>query len=178
MSCVSSNRAFWTILAAFAFASSHADEPARSHSGDATAEHSAVVQSPSSSAPETSAHQQLLGMDANGDGIRDDLSEFLSSQTARPSSDTKPSVVQHELGQALVRNQTASVPPRSRCLDYLLLDPKDRAAANRYIQNRTQGAFGTHPCDPLVSPRLERPFETDVAQLQLGPVRFEYSNYE
>lgn len=175
MTRISSSRAFWTALALFAFASSHAEESAMSSTGAAAAEPSASVEMRPS--PEKSAHA-LLGVDANGDGIRDDLSALVSSPAASPTKETRPSVVQRELDRALVRNPVASALPRSRCLDYLLLDPKDRAAADRYVQNRTQGAFGTHPCDPLVSPRLERPFETDVAQLQLGPVRLEYSNYE
>lgn len=176
MNRISSSRALWTVVAVFAFVSSHADETATTPTGDTAAEPAAMVQGRSSS--ETSAHALLLGVDANGDGIRDDLSALVSSPDTSPTGGTKPSVVQRELSQALVRNQTASAVPRSRCLDYLLLDPKDRAAADRYVQNRTQGAFGTHPCDPLVSPRLSRPFETDVAQWQLGPVRLEYSNYE
>lgn len=176
MNRISSSRAFWTVVAVFAFASSHADETATSSIDDTAAEPSAAARARSSH--EASAHALLLGVDANGDGIRDDLSALVSSPAVSPTGEAKPSGVQRELSQALVRNQTASTVPRSRCLDYLLLDPKDRAAADRYVQNRTQGAFGTHPCDPLVSPRLERPFETDVAQLQLGPVRLEYSHYE
>jgi hypothetical protein len=179
MNRISSSRAFWTILAAFVFPSSHAHDPATSQAGDSQDERFALEQSRSSTSPETRAPELLLGMDADGDGIRDDLSELLSSQSAPSSREIKPSVVQRELEQAVVRNQSATATaPRSRCLDYLLLDPKDRAAADRYVQNRTQGAFGTHPCDPIVSPRLSRPFETDLAELQLGPVRLEYSHYE
>lgn len=174
MNRISSSRAFWTVVAAFAVVASHADEPATLPPGDVTDDASAGTRLSSES-----AHALLLGVDANGDGIRDDLSALESSQTVPSTDATRPSIVQRELHRALARNQTSSsAAPRSRCLDYLLLDPKDRAAADRYVQNRTQGAFGTHPCDPLVSPRLERPFETDVAQLQLGPVRLEYSRYE
>lgn len=177
MNRIASSRAFWTVLAAFAVATSHADESTTLPTGDVAAEASGDAQVRPS--PDKSTHALLIGVDANGDGIRDDLSSILSSQTVQSTGATKPSIVQRELDRALARNQTSSpVPPRSRCLDYLLLEPKDRAAADRYIQNRTQGAFGTHPCDPLVSPRLERPFETDVAQMQLGPVRVEYSKYE
>jgi hypothetical protein len=63
-------------------------------------------------------------------------------------------------------------PARRTCLDYVLLEPKDQALADRHMQTSSEnGVFGTHPCDPFVSPNLERPFDTDFAELQFGPAR-------
>ena len=61
-------------------------------------------------------------------------------------------------------------PPRRRtCFDYLMLDSKDREKADRRLQARTHGVFGSHPCDPVVSTTQERPFDTDFIEVPLIP---------
>lgn len=127
----------------------------------------------------TVSRELLMGADANNDGIRDDLVELLRMEDTASISITPASRIERELAEALANSETArpvAAPPS--CLDYLLMDPKDQAAASRYIQARTNGVFGAHPCDPVVSPLIERPFETDFARLHLGPVRLNYARYE
>ena len=155
-----------------AFASTHAV-------ADDTPAHEKTAEEPSSDKKLT--HQLLVGADSDHDGIRDDVANLLSSQTngtaAKNGTDSK---VKSELTQALTNSaaprNTASLTPG--CLDYLLLGPGHQAAANRYVQSRTTGTFGSHPCDPVASPLIERPFETDYAQLPLGPVQLRYMKHE
>lgn len=114
----------------------------------------------------------LVGVDRNSNGIRDDIEAFVALETkasAEPSAAS--SAVKTELSSALQdRKQTGAEPARRTCLDYLLLEPKDQVRANRHLQTSSDnGIFGTHPCDPFVSPNLERPFDT--GELQLGPAR-------
>jgi hypothetical protein len=59
-----------------------------------------------------------------------------------------------------------------------LLEPEDQVATNRYLQAETSGTFGTHPCDPIASPLLERPFENSVAVVPLGPVNIRYAKHD
>jgi hypothetical protein len=127
----------------------------------------------------TAVREFLMGADANNDGIRDDLAELLSMEDITTMSAKPASTVERELAAALA-NSGAARPAAAQpsCLDYLLMDPKDQAAANRYIQARTNGVFGAHPCDPVVSPLIERPFERDFARLYLGPVQLNYAQYE
>ncbi|MFL6550195.1 MAG: hypothetical protein ACJ8OJ_15995 [Povalibacter sp.] len=121
----------------------------------------------------------LVGVDADHDGIRDDVASLVNEHSGTEADRDNGSKVKAELKTALAN----SAPPRTTssgpgCLDYLLLDSKDQATADRYVRARTNGVFGTHPCDPVVSPLLERPFETDYAQLNLGPVTMNYMKHE
>jgi hypothetical protein len=126
--------------------------------------------------PHAHARALLIGTDENGDGIRDDLAAATKATPSPVSHPIASSKVQAELATALANSApAASTSTRSGCLDYLLLDAKDQARADRYVQARTHGAYGTHPCDPVVSPLLDRPFETDVARLELGPVQLNYA---
>jgi hypothetical protein len=127
----------------------------------------------------TSTQRLLRGVDADGDGIRDDVASLVDADSKTASKTTTTSKVRSELDDALANSGPPRVEaPRRTCLDYLLLEPKDQAAANRYLQGRTHGTFGTHPCDPIASPLLERPFDTDVAVVPLGPVKVQYAKHE
>jgi hypothetical protein len=129
--------------------------------------------------PRTATRELLMGADANNDGIRDDLPELLSMEDTATMSTKPASTIERELAAALANSEAARpTAAQPSCLDYLLMDPKDQAAASRYIQARTNGVFGAHPCDPVVSPLIERPFETDFARLHLGPVQLNYAKYE
>jgi hypothetical protein len=119
------------------------------------------------------------GVDANRDGIRDDVAALLQIEHAPTREKTVESRVGVEIDRALADSAPPRAqPPRRGCLDYLLQEPKHRAAADRYVQAHTPGAFGSHPCDPFVSPMLERPFDTDFAELPLGPVKLHYAKHE
>ena len=126
-------------------------------------------------------HRLLLGADADHDGIRDDIASLVNEHgnEAAPKNGTD-SKVKSELTQALTNSAAPRRPASSTpgCLDYLLLGPGHQAAANRYVQSRTTGTFGSHPCDPVASPLIERPFETDYAQLPLGPVQLRYMKHD
>jgi hypothetical protein len=43
---------------------------------------------------------------------------------------------------------------------------------NQHMRTSSQnGTFGTHPCDPYVSPHLDRLFDTNFAEVRIGPAR-------
>jgi len=123
--------------------------------------------------------EALLGIDADQDGIRDDLQVLDAGSIVSRDTGVLPSKVASAFADALAQppRQTRSL-SGSRCLDYLLLDPKDQSAADRYIQSRSGGTFGSHPCDPFISPLIERPFDEAIVQTQLGPLRVDYSHLE
>nr|AQQ74864.1 hypothetical protein [uncultured bacterium] len=124
--------------------------------------------------------EALLGIDADQDGIRDDLQILLDAgSTVSRDTGVLPSKVASAFADAFAQppRQTPSL-SGSRCLDYLLLDPKDQSAADRYIRSRSGGTFGSHPCDPFISPLIERPFDAAIVQTQLGPLRVDYSHLE
>lgn len=135
-------------------------------------------------AQEAAPAPSLAGVDQNHDGIRDDIKAFVEREIKAPAaspatsaSATAASVVKTKLSLALPSDQKVTAPPpRRTCFDYLLLERKDRALANQHLQTSSQnGIFGTDPCDPFVSPSLDRPFDTDFAELRLGPARLRTS---
>jgi hypothetical protein len=131
-----------------------------------------VAQNKDSSLP-SSVHPSLVGVDLNNDGIRDDIKNFVERETSAPAPPpaAHASVVTKELSSTIHEGKKrAAQPARRSCFDYLLLEPKDRALADRHLQtSRQAGTFGTHPCDPFVAPSLDRFFDTDFAELRLGP---------
>jgi hypothetical protein len=52
----------------------------------------------------------------------------------------------------------------------MLLSPEQKDRVNQKIQSRTQGAFGSRPCDPFVSDMIERPFDDEYVEIPLKPV--------
>jgi hypothetical protein len=134
-----------------------------------------TVAQESENSPPSSVRTSLAGVDKNNDGIRDDIKAFVERETSTsaPSSTAPSSAVTTELSSAAQRKQKiAAEPVRRSCFDYLLLEPKDRALADQHMRTSSQnGSFGTHPCDPYVSPNLDRLFDTDFAELHLGPAR-------
>jgi len=120
---------------------------------------------------------RLLGIDSNSDGIRDDVAALVDGESIASTDGDAASAVRKEIAAA-ARRAPAPPPRSSRCMSYLLLDPEDQAAANLYMQGRTHGVFGTNPCDPFVSPQLERPYDTDFAQIRLGPVVLDYADFD
>jgi hypothetical protein len=122
-----------------------------------------------------SSRTSLAGVDQNNDGIRDDIKAFVERETSAPgqSPAAHSPAVASELSSAVQdAKKIAAEPARRSCFDYLLLEPKDRAIADQHMQTSSQsGTFGTHPCDPFVSPNLDRLFDTDFAELRLGPAR-------
>ncbi|MBB6093747.1 hypothetical protein HNQ60_002628 [Povalibacter uvarum] len=129
-------------------------------------------------AAKSPATDRWQGIDANNDGIRDDLVALVAdaSDAARSDSD-KPAVAQ-AIAEASTRPTPKPSQSGSRCMDYLLLKPKDQAEANLYLHGRANGAFGTHPCDPVASPLLERPLDDNYVSIPLGPVRLQYEDYK
>jgi hypothetical protein len=59
---------------------------------------------------------------------------------------------------------------RNACFDYMMLSPEDKDRVNQRVQSRTLGMFGTRPCDPFVSPLLERPFDDEYVEIPLKPI--------
>jgi hypothetical protein len=153
---------------------------------------SAIAQSSAAVAPEqkpavpTSAknpvtRESLLGVDADGDGIRDDIEAIVAkdrSASTLDSNDDKEKQSASEKERALrslsAERAVRKDPPRRNCLDYLMLEPKQRYKADLRLQGEANGMLGMHPCDPVMSPLLERPFESDFVQLDLGPVFLRY----
>lgn len=123
----------------------------------------------------SSVRTSLAGVDKNNDGIRDDIEAFVERETntSAQSPTARSSAVTRELSSTAQDNKKMEAEPvRRSCFDYLLLEPKDRALANQHLRTSSQnGTFGTHPCDPFVSPHLDRLFDTDFAELHLGPAR-------
>jgi hypothetical protein len=142
---------------------------------DETAKASSV-QAVAAKQPEA-MHKMLKGVDSDGDGIRDDVASLVVTKPV--SEGVAASKVGAELDAALANSGPPKLEqPRRTCLDYLLLEPEDQMATNRYLQAETSGTFGTHPCDPIASPLLERPFENSVAVVPLGPVNFRYAKHD
>ena len=110
----------------------------------------------------------LLGVDADGDGIRDDIEAIVAKnpQPATAESSAEPK----EKAEIVAGMAQAKKPqtPRSGCFDYLMLAPKDRNEADLRTRQRSNSMPGTHPCDPIMSPLRERPYDTEYAQI--GPV--------
>jgi len=119
--------------------------------------------------------ESLLGVDTDGDGIRDDIEAIVAKSEPVQSGEDKSETPTEEALAVLRERKVASKQPQRRtCMEYLLLGPSDRSKTDLRMQQRTNGVVGTHPCDPVVSPLLERPFETDFAHLDLGPVSLRY----
>ena len=126
--------------------------------------------------------ESLLGVDADGDGIRDDIEAIVAEDRSSSTLDSndgkeKRAVSETEeltLGSLSVERPVRKDPPRRNCLDYLMLEPKERYKADLRLQGEANGMLGMHPCDPVMSPLLERPFESDFVQLDLGPVFLRY----
>jgi hypothetical protein len=123
-------------------------------------------------------NESLLGVDRDNDGVRDDIeaivtkhADVAAAQEEQQSKDPQ----RVDLQLAGVENRTARrEPPRRSCFDYLLLSPKDQYKADLRMRQQTNNVTGTHPCDPVMSPLRERPFETDFLHLDLGPVQLRY----
>lgn len=116
----------------------------------------------------------LLGVDADGDGIRDDIEAIAAKVDGADDADNKVSATQDALAALNEPKTVKKAPQRRTCMDYLLIGGKDRANTDLRMQQRTSGVIGAHPCDPVVSPLIERPFETDFAHLDLGPISLRY----
>jgi hypothetical protein len=152
----------------------------------ATAQSSAAVAAEQKPAEPTSAKNpiirgSLLGVDADGDGIRDDIEAIVAKDRSAFTPDSnddkeKRSASEKEraLGSLSAERSVRKAPPRRNCLDYLMLEPKQRYKADLRLQGEANGMLGMHPCDPVMSPLLERPFESDFVQLDLGPVYLRY----
>lgn len=120
----------------------------------------------------------LLGVDANGNGIRDDIEAIVAKNSASQDSHTKDAEQAateieeqpHQKASIVAKTPKTRKPqqPRNGCFEYLLREPKDRYEADLRNRQRTNGMPGTHPCDPVVSPLRERPYETEY--VQIGPV--------
>jgi hypothetical protein len=136
---------------------------------------------PSSTQTPTS-RDLLLGVDSDGDGIRDDIEAIVAknrSATAKLTSvgvNDEPATSEKERALASLSEErpVRKDPPRRNCLDYLMLEPRQRYKADLRLRAEANGVLGMHPCDPVVSPLLERPFESDFLQLDLGPVFLRY----
>jgi hypothetical protein len=123
------------------------------------------------------SRESLLGVDTDGDGIRDDIEAIVARQhTAASTLHSKPAATEKERTLASMGEMqpVRKDPPRRTCLDYLMLDPKQRYKADLRLSSEANGVLGMHPCDPVMSPLLERPFEEDFLQLDLGPVFLRY----
>jgi hypothetical protein len=80
-------------------------------------------------------------MDQNNDGIRDDIKALVEHETKASGQFTAApsSVVKTELSSAIRDGKKMSAEPARRtCFDYLLLEPKERALANRHMQSNSQ----------------------------------------
>jgi hypothetical protein len=126
--------------------------------------------------------ESLLGVDTDGDGIRDDIEAIVArdrsatsavvSIAGKADSDAaKKAETLRSLGE---ERPVRKEPPRRNCLDYLMLEPNERYKADLRLRAEANGVLGMHPCDPVMSPLLERPFESDFLQLDLGPVFLRY----
>jgi hypothetical protein len=110
----------------------------------------------------------LLGIDANNDGIRDDIQALVAnSPEGKAAAATRPAAEKAVLPD-LAKRAPKAPPPKSACHQYMLSSPKDQRSADLRMRQQTNGIPGTHPCDPVVSPLLDRPYEREY--LQLGPV--------
>jgi hypothetical protein len=111
----------------------------------------------------------LLGVDANNDGIRDDIAALVANST-----EGKVAAKQVDADVALLPDLSKTRPPKappklpSACHAYMMSSPKDQQRADMRMRQSTNGLPGTHPCDPVVSPLQDRPYEREY--LQLGPV--------
>lgn len=136
--------------------------------GDSMVEPSAATDI---SAPATPATQLLLGKDSNGDGIRDDVAALVPADVAATDRTTNPSGPANDVVNKLnasLKDSTVSATvttDRPDCFTYTKLDPADQADADLFVRARGDGVFGTHPCDPQVSPLLDRPFEDSYTKL-------------
>ncbi len=113
-----------------------------------------------------------LDADIDDDGIIDAVETLVASKKIGETESQRSfdTVLRKDFSVPFHGPQRArSGPPRSACMDYLLLAPKDREKADLKIRSRTLGVFGTRPCDPFVSPMLERPFDTDYVEVPLLP---------
>lgn len=126
---------------------------------------------------EVTAASPLHGNDANHDGIRDDIAALMRGQPVE-IADPPASAVEREIVAAAQAPSPKPKPRGSRCLAYLLMEPEDQADANLYLQGHANGVFGSHPCDPVVSPLIDRPLDHNFVELPLGPVVIDYAKYD
>jgi hypothetical protein len=149
---------------------------------------------PASAALDTSAQlakpssrASLLGVDADSDGIRDDIEAIVAkertvalvNEAKLPESrqaQSKERSKEQSLASLGEKREIRREPPRRNCLDYLMLSPQQQYKTDLRLKGQANGVLGTHPCDPVMSPLRERPFETDFLHLDLGPVFFRYGD--
>lgn len=127
----------------------------------------------SAKSPAPSIARSLTGIDQNDDGIRDDIKAFVENEAKSAAQFTAASSSTVKAEPASLGpdgSKTGAEPGRRTCFDYLLLEPSERERTDQYMRTSShQGIVGTHPCDPFVSPNLDRLFETDFVRLQSGP---------
>ena len=111
----------------------------------------------------------LLGIDANNDGIRDDIQALVAnSAEGKAAANEKTETETKLLPDLSKRGKPQMKPAGSPCLAYMISSPKDQQRADLRMRQTTNGMPGTHPCDPVVSPLLDRPYEREF--VQVGPV--------
>jgi hypothetical protein len=112
-----------------------------------------------------------LDADLNDDGIIDAVAT-LTTVKAATASESKQSTSEFQENLTAAFRDTPRIQrpsPRSSCMDYLLLSPEEQARVIQKVQTRTVAVFGTRPCEPFVSPHLERPFDTNYAEIPFFP---------
>lgn len=110
----------------------------------------------------------LLGTDANNDGIRDDIQAIVANSPEGKAAAAKQPAADEKLLPDLSKRAPKEWSKPNACHQYMMMSPKDQQRADLRMRQQTNGLPGTHPCDPVVSPLLDRPYEREY--LQLGPV--------
>lgn len=117
----------------------------------------------------TLTRASLLGTDANNDGIRDDIQALVAnSPEGKAAADQKVEPEKTALADFSKKSKPQMRPAGSPCLAYMVSSPQDKQRADMRMRQSTNGVPGTHPCDPVVSPLLDRPYEREF--VQVGPV--------
>jgi hypothetical protein len=112
--------------------------------------------------------------DLDDDGIIDAVEKLTSLRSADTKEEPEKSAAGNNLEKDLTKGfrtarRVSRPQARNTCMDYMMLSPEDREKVDLKVQSRGLGVFGTRPCDPFVSPDLERPFDNNYIEVPLLP---------